>query len=142
MLGKESREPPAAGERPGGRGAGGTASPGIPGASELPSCSNHLQCPVFSLCSSSGMKSLFLFYMNVQRGAHKWDKCVWEYLGGGNQPQILFLLCVLSKSCFLLQALNCMVLVSDFRKKRRKGERKVLVLQMPKGIRGEKTRGK
>lgn len=85
---------------------------------------------------------LFLFYMNVQRGAHKWDKCVWEYLGGGNQPQILFLLCVLSKSCFLLQALNCMVLVSDFRKKRRKGERKVLVLQMPKGIRGEKTRGK
>ena len=49
---------------------------------------------------------------------------------------------VLSKSCFLLQALNCMVLVSDFRKKRRKGERKVLVLQMPKGIRGEKTRVK
>lgn len=30
----------------------------------------------------------------------------------------------------------------DFRKKRRKGEIKVLVLQMPKGIRGEKTRGK
>lgn len=83
LLGKESREPPAAGERPGGRVAGGAASPGIPGASELPSCSNHLQCPVFSLCSSSGMKSLFLFYMNVQRGAHKWDKCVWDYLGKG-----------------------------------------------------------
>lgn len=35
-----------------------------------------------------------------------------------------------------------MVLVSNFRKKRRKGGRKVLVLQMRTGIRGEKTRGK
>ena len=48
----------------------------------------------------------------------------WEYLGGGNQPQILFLLCCLSRSCFLLQVLNYMVLVSDFRKKRQKEGRK------------------
>ena len=45
-------------------------------------------------------------------------------IGGCNQPQIVFLLCCLSKSCFLLQALNYMVLVSDFRKKRRKEGRK------------------
>lgn len=60
--------------------------------------------------------------------------------GGDNQPQNPFLLCCLSKSCFLLQALNSMVLVSDFKKKRRKGGRKVLVLQMLTGIREEKKR--
>lgn len=44
-LGEESGAPPAAGERPGGR--GGAASPGLPGALELPGCPYHLQCPAF-----------------------------------------------------------------------------------------------
>lgn len=38
-------------------------------------------------------------------------------IGGCNQPQILFLLCCLSKSCFLLQALNYMVFVRDLKEK-------------------------
>lgn len=45
-------------------------------------------------------------------------------IGDGNRPQILFLLCCLGKSCFLLQALKYMVFVRDFLKKRRKEGRK------------------
>lgn len=62
---------------------------------------------LFRLSTSSGTKSLFLFYECS-------TKCSQDGLGGKqywgcNQPQILFLLCCLSKSCFLLQALNYMV---------------------------------
>lgn len=54
-------------------GRAGAASLGLSAASELPG-PFHLQCPAFiRLCSSSGTKSLFPFYVNVQGDAHKME---------------------------------------------------------------------